>query len=74
MKAIFDINLTIDGHTKVVQYTETPKDVQKMQGIKVLILESLLDELLYFKDNTEEDIKRALKEWIKTKKEEFKVR
>lgn len=74
MKAIFDINLTIDGHTEVVQYIETPKDVQKMQGIKVLILESLLDELLYFKDNTEEDIKRALKEWIKTKKEEFKVR
>lgn len=74
MKALFDINYTVDGHTMHVKYTNAPKDVQKMQGLKVIILESLVDELLYFTDNNEEDLRREFKKWAEEKKSIFGVK
>lgn len=74
MKAVFDIHSTIKGHTLEVHYTNVPKDVQKLQGMKVIILESLVDELFYFTDINEEELRKGFKEWADKKKKEFNVK
>lgn len=75
MKAFFKINETPEGHTFSVKYNPAPEGLKKLQGAKLLILESILDEFYHAAETkAEEQLISDFMDWLEEKKKILEVK
>jgi hypothetical protein len=75
MEAVFKIKEISEGHTFEVKYYPDSKEPMRLQGAKLLILESIVDEFYCAaKTKIEEQLINDFKEWVEEKKKIFKVK